>query len=346
MKCPKYGIGELKVGQKNGKNVALCNHCNSFFTADDLQNLSAQKSMSSSVQEPKRKKGSCFKTILKLMGIFFGIFIVIGFIGNIMDNNKAIVEKKKYDTTVNGVDILFRNSVRNDTTDKWKLARVSTSKDIIEYAKEYYDTYFSSDDEIHAIINFHLETTNKLSMLSSDIMDIQVMEHVDKEELDANTLFSGMPLSEYHLTLSTGEVKEISDSLDSIMNNFDTSQIIEDIQPMETLIWLIELNASSKKYDGYTLDYDEQTITVNVWKESFTNSVNYFQSENLGIDNKDWMWLKNYIKNSSDYMYDCIKTSHGHEGMTLVFNVLDDTNRERILLTIVNDNIVYDILEE
>ena len=47
----------------------------------------------------------------------------------------------------------------------------------------------------------------------------------------------------------------------------------------------------------------------------------------------------------SDYMYDCIKTSHGHEGMTLVFNVLDDTNRERILLTIVNNDIVYDILE-
>ena len=38
MRCPKCEIGELKVAQKNGKNVALCNQCNSFFTADDLQN--------------------------------------------------------------------------------------------------------------------------------------------------------------------------------------------------------------------------------------------------------------------------------------------------------------------
>lgn len=341
MKCPKCGIGELKVAQKDGKTVALCNQCNTVLTVDDLQKLSMPKTLNPTVQKPQKKKGSCFNTILKSIGIFFALLIVISFIGNIMDDDKPTDEK--HDTTVNGVDISFQNSIRNDVTNKWRLARVATSKDIVEYAKEYHDTYFLSDDEIHAVINFTLNTTNKLSMLSPDIMDIQIMEYVDNEELDANILFSGMLLGEYHLTLSTGEVEEISNNSNNT-DSPDTSQIVEDTQPMETLIWLIETGVSNEKYDDYTLDYDEQTITVNAWKDSYTDSVNLFQSEGRGVDDEDWLWLKNHIKNTSDYMYDCIKTSHGHEDMTLVFNLLDDTNHDRVLLTIVNNDIVYDIL--
>lgn len=330
MKCPRCGLGELKVVKKNGQNIALCSHCNTPLTLKDLQTLSINTPPKETVQNTKKKKGSCLMTILKTICVLAAFLMGIATVGHIMGRDKT-------DASVDGVDILFKDSVENDTTGHLRSAKVTTPKDILKYAKEYHDTYFSSDDEIHAIINPTLGTTNKLSMLSPDIMDIQVTEYVDKEERDADTLFSGMLLGTYHLTLSTGEVEEISDT--PALSDFS-----EDIQPMETLIWMIEADASTEKYDGYTLDHDEQTITVNVWQESFTDSVDRFQSEGRGPDDADWMWLKNHIKNSPDYMYDCIKNSHGHEHMTLVFNLLDHRDHARVLLTVVNDAIVYDIL--
>lgn len=107
------------------------------------------------------------------------------------------------------VDINFSGSVRNDTTGNWRLARVATMKEIQEYALEYYNAYFKSDDEIHAIVNFSLNTTNRLAKVTSDILDIAVYDYVDKEEHDAKALFSGTFLANYEINVSTGEIEEI-----------------------------------------------------------------------------------------------------------------------------------------
>ena len=55
--------------------------------------------------------------------------------------------------------------VRNDTTGNWKQSKITTTDDILEYAKSYYDNNFTSDDEIHAIVNFTLNTTTCVSTL-------------------------------------------------------------------------------------------------------------------------------------------------------------------------------------
>ncbi len=125
-----------------------------------------------------------------------------------------------------------------------------------------------------------------------------------------------------------------------------TDLFVEETQPMDILIQLIEAGVATKKFDGYTLDYDEQSITVNAWRKSITETVNRLQSEGAKADNESWVWLKNNTKNTPDYMYDCIKNSTGHEDMVLTFNVLDDENHDRILLTIINTDIVYDILAQ
>lgn len=121
--------------------------------------------------------------------------------------NTSLHKSGQYD--LGEIAVTFSDSVRNDKTGKWKLSKVATASEITEYAANYYNTFFSSDDEIHAIINFSLNTTNKISMLSSDLMDITVYEYVDGEEHDAQKLFSGTLLKEYFVTLSSGEIEEI-----------------------------------------------------------------------------------------------------------------------------------------
>ena len=51
------------------------------------------------------------------------------------------------------INVFFSDSVRDDVTKNWRLSKVSTEKDIAEYALNYYNTFFSSDNEIHAIVN-------------------------------------------------------------------------------------------------------------------------------------------------------------------------------------------------
>ena len=99
--------------------------------------------------------------------------------------------------------------VRNDTTGDWKLSKITTTDDILEYAKSYYDNNFTSDDEIHAIVNFTLNTTTCVSTLFDNIISVTIHEYVDKEEHDANKLFSGMVLGDYWIYLDNGDIEKI-----------------------------------------------------------------------------------------------------------------------------------------
>lgn len=107
------------------------------------------------------------------------------------------------------VDISFFENVQNDVTGNWRLASVATMKEIQEYALEYCNAYFKSDDEVHAVINFSLNTTNRLAKITSDILDVTVHSYVDKEEQNAKDLFSGTVLANYQINTSTGEVTEV-----------------------------------------------------------------------------------------------------------------------------------------
>ena len=109
---------------------------------------------------------------------------------------------------IDNIDVSFSDNVRNDVTGNWRLSRVATTEFITDYALDYYNTYFSSDDEVHAIINFTTNTTNKISVIGESI-DVSVYEYVDGEEHDAKELFGGTLLYEYFINISTGEIEEI-----------------------------------------------------------------------------------------------------------------------------------------
>lgn len=99
--------------------------------------------------------------------------------------------------------------VRNDVTGNWKLSRISTSENILEYIRSYYKDNFNNDEEIHAIVNFSLNTTTQVSKLLDNILSVTIFEYVDKEEHDAKKLFTGMVLKEYWIYLDNGDIEEI-----------------------------------------------------------------------------------------------------------------------------------------
>lgn len=109
------------------------------------------------------------------------------------------------------IDIISPSDVRNDTTGNWKLARVATHEDILEYILDYYENNFNDDEEIHAIVNFTLKTTTKVSKLFDNVLAVTIHDYVDKEEHDAKKLFSGTVLGEYFIYLDNGDIEELKE---------------------------------------------------------------------------------------------------------------------------------------
>lgn len=114
----------------------------------------------------------------------------------------------------------------------------------------------------------------------------------------------------------------------------------DDSNEGDTLTWLIEADVS-RKYDGYSIEYNASDITVSVWKESITNTANLVRNGTMDAD--DWTWMKNHTKNSADYIYDCILHSE-YSDKTLIFNVFDDENNGTLLFTITNTDITSDAI--
>lgn len=136
--------------------------------------------------------------------------------------------------TINGVQIFFSDSVQNDVTGNWRLACVNTTQEIQDYAADYANAYFQADNEVHAVVNFVLNTTNKLTKPSPNLLDVEVFDYVENEELDAKELFTGAILAKYIIDLNTKSIEEIpltedqeptaDDSASVSQNTVDTAQ--------------------------------------------------------------------------------------------------------------------------
>lgn len=120
------------------------------------------------------------------------------------------VPSTSVDSTVPSVssidfDVSFFNSFRNDATGKWRKSLVATGTEIQDYALDYYREYFKSNDEVHVIYNFSLNTVNILNV-AGNLLTISVSDYVDGEEHDAKLAGGGTHLATYHIDIDTGEI--------------------------------------------------------------------------------------------------------------------------------------------
>ena len=103
----------------------------------------------------------------------------------------------------------FYENVRNDVTGKWRVLVFYSAENIVDHAVEYYNAYFSADDEIHIAVNLGLKTTSVMNV-SGGGMYVSVHEYIDKEEHDAKVLGGGDLLKSYTVNLETGEIEDVS----------------------------------------------------------------------------------------------------------------------------------------
>ncbi len=122
------------------------------------------------------------------------------------------------DTLLPGVNKVIEDEftvskkVRNDVTGNWRMTKIADIKyaDFQDYAVDYYNKYFENDNEVHAVINFATNTTTCIKNLDGALY-VTIHEYVDKEEHDANKLFSGMILNDYMIYGDTGEITSLRD---------------------------------------------------------------------------------------------------------------------------------------
>ncbi|MCM1187500.1 MAG: hypothetical protein NC345_13360 [Lachnospira sp.] len=108
------------------------------------------------------------------------------------------------------IDFEYCGIVKNDTTGNWRLSKVYTDFDAVDYALYYYNRYFQADNEIHAIINYSNDTTIRIKN-TLGMLDVTVLSHIDGEENDAKALFGGNVIQDYMIDIESGELVNIEE---------------------------------------------------------------------------------------------------------------------------------------
>ena len=106
------------------------------------------------------------------------------------------------------INVSFDSSVHNDATGNYRLARISDSINIEDYALDYYRNYFTNNNEVHFIINFTYNTTTVINC-SSGILYVTTHEHIKDEEHDAKKIGGGMTLTSYAVYTDNGDIEKM-----------------------------------------------------------------------------------------------------------------------------------------
>lgn len=100
-------------------------------------------------------------------------------------------------------DVTFSDTFRNDSTGRWRKALIASTETPDKYAVDYYKEYFKSDDEVHIVYNFTLNTVNAITVQSGTLF-VNITEYQKDEEHDAKEACSGEYYGQYQFDLTTG----------------------------------------------------------------------------------------------------------------------------------------------
>lgn len=174
-------------------------------------------------EEKKSQKRASKKPIYKRLWFWIIVILVVfAALGSSGDKNEEPTSTSDKATTSETVsstessddasaesaldfDVTFYETFKNDTTGKWRKVLVSTNEEIQEYALDYYQEYFKSDDEVHVIYNFDLNTVNCLTV-NGDTLFISITDYVKGEEHDAKEACGGTHLGDYQISIESGDI--------------------------------------------------------------------------------------------------------------------------------------------
>jgi hypothetical protein len=149
--------------------------------------------------------------------------------------------------------------VRDDVTGNWRICTISDNIDIEYYALSYYEKYFTSDSEVHGIVNFTRKTTTCITCIGS-MLDVTIHEYVGGEEHSAKELFGGDVDAEFYIYLDNGDIEKLD--LESSDDNISDDSLYGESAASESTTQTPAADASTQ---ASAVTEASVTNTVMVW---------------------------------------------------------------------------------
>lgn len=127
-----------------------------------------------------------------------------------------------------------------------------------------------------------------------------------------------------------GKEDEIPEKDNEIINEED----------IESLVSTAEVILKENFSDNYNISYEDKIVTINLWQEGIT--LGAMGVKNGTVSKDDWDFMVNSLETMSKSIYNVFKPYE----VTVNVNVLNDVNKDNILVMYVNGVKFYDAVEE
>ncbi|MDD2955815.1 MAG: hypothetical protein PHD67_05805 [Oscillospiraceae bacterium] len=143
---------------------------------------------------------------------------------------------------------------------------------------------------------------------------------------------------------TSSESSSLSSSEDADASSDAEDSSLSQSSAMDAIMLPID-NILSSSFDDYTLEYDETGVTINVASEGIAAEI-YALMENGSAEGlQGWETMKTNMADMSDSIVEYLETM-GYSDMLVTVNVLNDQNRDNVLLCLTNGEVLYDVLAQ
>lgn len=129
----------------------------------------------------------------------------------------------------------------------------------------------------------------------------------------------------------------------------EEAQLAEEEEPteeepasVEVIASLIEMTAK-QYYDNCNVTYDDESITLNLWVDGLADAAAAVALLGEGADNPNWVNMKNQFIKLSQSMQN-LGSQLGRDDVSVIVQILNDQNRDNVLLSFYNGTVIYDCL--
>lgn len=148
------------------------------------------------------------------------------------------------------------------------------------------------------------------------------------------------PVPEATSTVSANEKAAVEKESTKIETAAPATSSSEDI---DTAVNLIE-SVLKEHYNNYTISHEDRIITINIWEDGIAVGA-LLASQGNEECKESWDEMVENVKVFSDSVCEFVD-SLGLDDVTVVINLLNDSNTENVLLTVMEGIVIYDSVND
>lgn len=236
-------------------------------------------------------------------------------------------------TSVDAKKTAETTSVSDDIAAELKaLEGVALSDAIVEIADSGYTAYYYADG---------VDFTEFIDDVKDDYIVDSVVVDAEDKKIDVKIVQKENDEANQSDTTANHkeEEKAYNTSSKDTSSTANTSSAPK-LSLSDTMSAVDSILASNYGSGNYTMDYDSTGVVINVWEDGVAQGVVYAAS---GDETYKSMWddIVYGIKDLSTSVEDAIAEC-GYEDMYVCINIVNDQNKDNVLLSVVSGVVIYD----